>query len=1058
MMKYKLCSLCLAFALTLASSPGQAAESPPPSRAALLGLAQKFVDRVGGGFAEANRRMAPVDTEAERQRRVFQSMEDGEELLMQVRIGKVGIDQSILGIKQGNDIMLSLADFVSASGFAITVDPNAQIAEGFFIRENQKFRLDIPGGSVLAADRNFSLMPGDVEVADGDILVKSAVLAQWFGFEVTPDLSMQQLNIASDQKWPIQERLDRLAKKNAKVFDNRVAAKLPEHKVDYRQASFPNIDVNLRQTYTRDPEEEKADKTTRYGIQAAGDMAGHTAIASLSGNQEDRLDSVYLNMKKESDAPDLLGPLKARRYEFGDINTVIVPNAGPSPSEMGVRASNRNPFVTSDTTTRITGTSTIGWDVELYRNNQYLAIATVDDTGQYVFNDVPLVTGQNNFKIVHFGPLGELREEEQVITVDPNVYAASGLGIYDVSASLQNTQTWIATPSEDKDKKTPHFSGTLARQLTPQMSGHVGLRARQEDEEQKAYVNAGIATTVAGSIVNADLTVDNAGPFMGIATARKQWARQNFGVSASYQSEDFNPGATVKNKPAQYSLRTFSGGPIPWVKSYNYNYEWNSGYNFKDDGSSSFTDQLSLNARVKGLFFNNTLNHSNTTFASGDEEELLNGDFSVRGRAFKALWRAGIGYDIKPDNGITDYRLGVSRALSKTVHGDVSVKHDTMDRYTVGEVALDWAGEKVNISPSVSYDSDSVIDAQVSMRFGLTRDPYTGDILMRGRSISGKGGVSARVFLDRNGDNLYSEGDELLEGVTVKAIQSNRLAETGKNGEVFLYDLPAGELTDVVVEEGGSMDATWISGFPGVSVRPRPGLVSRVEFPIHMSGEIDGTLYARISSEKTHPLRNIHLSLYDESGRKKMTTRTGNDGFYLFELIPPGKYFLIPDAKDLKIARVQGMAPQEITIGYDGTILYGNDIVLSSGKGGGLDVMSAADFESANPGAGIAGAQNIVLNLGSYHSPLTVAVVWYRLKQRYDSIIGGLSPLFRLGTDTPDAKSGFYTLRLKYPDGNLEEAFSRCRALAARDVFCSVEYIIGGEAKSAAAESSAKGG
>ncbi|MBI2233933.1 MAG: hypothetical protein HYU57_02860, partial [Micavibrio aeruginosavorus] len=512
------------------------------------------------------------------------------------------------------------------------------------------------------------------------------------------------------------------------------------------------------------------------------------------------------------------------------------------------------------------------------------------------------------------------------------------------------------------------------------------------------------------------------------------------------------------NKPAQYSLRTFSGGPIPWVKSYNYNYEWNSGYNFKDDGSSSFTDQLSLNARVKGLFFNNTLDHSNTTFANGDEEELFNGDFSVRGRALKALWRAGVGYEIKPDNGITDYRLGVSRAISKTVHGDASIKHDTIDNYTIGEVALDWEGEKVNISPSVSYDSDSVIDAQVSMRFGLTRDPYTGDILMRGKNVSGKGGVSARVFLDRNGDSLYSEGDELLEGVSVRAIQSNRTMETDKNGEVFLYDLPAGELTDVVVEEGGSMDATWISGFPGVSVRPRPGLVSRVEFPIHMSGEIDGTLYARISSEKPHPLKNVRLSLYDESGRKKMTTKTGNDGFYLFELIPPGKYFLIPDAKDLKIARVQGMAPQEITIGYDGTILYGNDIVLPSGKGGGLDVISAAEFESANPGAGIAGAKNIVLNLGSYHAPLTMAVVWYRLKQRYDTIIGELSPMARLGTDTPDAKSGFYTLRLKYPDGNLEEAFNRCRALAARDVFCSVEYIIGGEAKSAAAEGSAKGG
>lgn len=1034
----------LALALVLVPLSAGAQERRVLSRADLMGLAQKFVDRIGGGLVEADRRlMIPADTTAERQLRAFRSMEDGEELLMQVRIDRLSIDRTILGIKQGSDIMLSLGDFVAASDFAIIVDPVAQKAEGFFIREEQKFSLDIPGGKVVAADRSFALQPGDTEIVEGDILVKSAVMARWFDFTLVVDLSMQQLNITSAKKWPVQERFERFKKKNMVVFNNNPVAKLPELKEDYKEASFPNVDVNIRQTYVSDPAEEKTLKTTRYGIQAAGDLAKHAAVASISGNKKDKLESVYLNMKRESDEPDLLGVLQARRYEFGDINTVIVPNAGNAPSEIGVRASNRNPFVTSATTTRIAGFSTIGWDVELYRNNQYLAIETVDETGQYIFNDVSLVSGLNTFKIVQFGPLGEIREEQQVITVDPNVYASGGIGIYDVSASLQNTQTWRAEPSEDQDKTTPHLSGTLARQLTPDMSGHVGLRTRQENKTQKAYGNAGLAATVAGAIVNADVTVDDAGPYMGIVTARKTVDRQSFGAAAYYQSENFNPGARAGGKPAQVSLRTFSSGPIPFVNSFNYNYDWNSGYNFSDDGSSGFTDQLSLNARMNRLYFNNTLNHSTTNFANGDSEELLDGDFSVRGRALKAIWRAAIGYEMKPETGVTDYRAGVSRALSKTVQGDISVRHKTINNYTVGQLSLDWDGKKVQVSPSISYDTDDMIDAHIALRFGLTRDPYTGDILMRGKNVSGAGGVSARVFLDRDGDSLYSEGDELLEGVIVRAIQPNREAETAKNGEVFLYDLPAGELTDIFVEEGGSMDATWISGFPGVSVRPRPGLVSRLEFPIHMSGEIDGTLYAQTAAGKPRPLKNVRLGLYDETGKLRLSTKTANDGFYLFELVPPGQYYLISDPENLRTARVSALPPQPIKIGFDGTIIYGNDITYPAGSGVGFDMVSVDSFQKSYPDIAMPADSNVILNLGSYNSPLTMALVWYKFKMRYSRITEGLSPFIRLGDHRPDAGSGLYTLRLKMASGNIDEAFRRCRALAARDIFCTIEYIPG---------------
>ena len=58
-----------------------------------------------------------------------------------------------------------------------------------------------------------------------------------------------------------------------------------------------------------------------------------------------------------------------------------------------------------------------GWDAELYRNGELLAFSRSDGSQRYIFDEVPLLYGDNRFEIVTYGPQGQQRSRLEHINV-----------------------------------------------------------------------------------------------------------------------------------------------------------------------------------------------------------------------------------------------------------------------------------------------------------------------------------------------------------------------------------------------------------------------------------------------------------------------------------------------------------------------------------------------------------------------------------------------------------------------------------------------------------------
>src|SRR5690606_20954317 len=81
---------------------------------------------------------------------------------------------------------------------------------------------------------------------------------------------------------------------------------------------------------------------------------------------------------------------------------------------------------------------------------------------------------------------------------------------YDVSLSFSETQTYNKFESEDEDANTPHLVARYNKVIGSTLA-HAGIRAKQVDGKQKAYLGAGFTNVIGGFVLDGNAAVDEKG-------------------------------------------------------------------------------------------------------------------------------------------------------------------------------------------------------------------------------------------------------------------------------------------------------------------------------------------------------------------------------------------------------------------------------------------------------------------------------------------------------------------------------------------------------------------
>lgn len=838
---------------------------------------------------------------------------DADLLLFDVRLGQAVLVESMPAYPIKGGVLVPLGEICRALDFAITVDVSSGGASGFFITENRRFSLDVPGGRSTVEGKSARFDPSRIEVHQDDIYVDTQLLSEWLPIDLTVDFSSLLITVRPREPLPIQKRQEREQRASKETSNPVAGPSYPRVANPYKLFDIPFIDQTLRATVANAG--GQSSRLYQYSTLMTGDFLYNEASVYVFGDQHGLVDTRATIGRRDPDGT-LLGPLHAREYAVGDVlfpglDLISLPRSGP-----GVLLSNY-PLQLQSQFDRHTfrGELPQGWEVEIYQNRALIGFQQSRPDGLYEFINIPLVFGLNEFRLVFYGPQGQRREETarfniaesltpagtlyyRVVGNDPRGSTRRGQLDLDFGVS-KNFSVALDFSSVELDKNGQHDYGRFA------LRGYSSI----------LFADAEVVVDRTGGIATSGALQTRLGP-VGI-TARYT------GLVDGFISETFLPiYGEIRGRADLRLDATIPAGRSSGIPAV---------IDFTQDRLASGQSIDHLSGRLSGFFRGFAVsNLLDWTFSRGGAQRLLEdsavGDLLVSRFVRNYGLRGEIIYSLKPRSEISSVALTAERVFPfYDVQAGVLQNVGAGQTHLLGSVTRSEGpfGFGVNFD----YARASGLTAALTFNVSVARDPRSGKWRTQARSLAASGAAAPLVYLDSNGNGVRDPGEKPIEGVGFVASRASSDATTRPDGATLLTGLPVYQPIDLSVAGASLEDPMAISEKPGVRFVPRPGHVTAVEFPVLISGEITGTVRVRRDGE-SREVSGVVVELVAEGGNVVTQTRTAYDGFYDLTRIVPGHYTIRVSPPQAARLKLQAPPPRAVVIEASGTILDGIDLRL----------------------------------------------------------------------------------------------------------------------------------
>ena len=856
-------------------------------------------------------------------------------LVLEVRLDRRGSGHGLIAYQSGDRVLLPLGELCSILELAIMVDPDNGTAEGWIIDESRSFELNLAAGTVTLNGSLSPLPPTSVGDDGADLYIDSQLLAQWLPADLTVNLQRMNMEVTPRETLPFQSRLKRDEQRSLWLASqNRSTLKYPMKLAPYRMWSWPLIDATAS-LYTGRVE------SRRLALESYADLAGMSTNLFLShvGNSENSQTVSRLKAGRWDPDGELLGPLSATKYEFGDLFISRVPLISTSKQGLGFSISNRSLNRSREfNTTEIQGDAPPGWEAELYINGSLYDFQTIGESGKYDFTDVPLIVGNNVFRTVLYGPRGEVREIVKNENISPEM---SDIGELKYRATvLHEGQGVLTTPSAQ--------SGLLFKAWNQQIELSYALNhlhalvanfSRLTVEGRQEFFSSLTSHNSFGPLYTETILAESArgGAAISLGARTKLYGQNLFAqfmTNDNYRAEALY-GTSYLNREA--ILR--SSGNI--LKLGNRPLYYNLSASSRRYADSSLQRENELKAHLSTSLGQFLLSHSLSyrlrDYADETQESTL-GTQLVRTQFGALSLRGDLNYELSPSRLLS---AGASVNWYRTDKVQVSTRasHFLKPEYGNDNVSAEVTLFLDEFSVGLNFSHFKNGGASVGLTLGtfLARDVRSSAWTVQHRRMANRSVASVRTFVDMNANKIFDTGDQPLSGVGFRNLSAWRKVRTNDDGVALLAGLLVHRPQTIELNLATVADPYLVPLSSGVNVVGHPGSIVDVEFPFSYVGEMEGMITE--AGQPDHPIRHVGLELVDADGNRVKSTVGEYDGYYYFADIFPGEYKLAVIPSTINTNRYLVPDPVTITIPGEGGYIDGPEISL----------VRRDDFESPIP-------------------------------------------------------------------------------------------------------------
>ncbi|QYF93428.1 hypothetical protein KY495_22630 [Massilia sp. PAMC28688] len=832
--------------------------------------------------------------------------QEAPDLLLEVRLGRHLLSDGMGAYQQGDDVLLPLGEVARLLTLAIRSSAADGQASGYILHEERGFHLDLAARVVVQGTRRQSFDAALVRRTADELYVPSRLLATWLPVDFALDLSTLVLTVSAREKLPLQARLEREERPQARSTGSIAGAGFPLAPAPYRALSLPFIDQTL-DVALRGRESGPAHSVTSTSYLTA-DLLGTQASLFVRSGQGARL-----NLARHDPGAGLLGPLRARTAQVGSM---AVPGAanislGSTPGN-GVLVSNRLPGLPARFDRHnLQGDLPPGWDVELYFNDALVGFQQARADGRYSFDGQPLIYGANEFRLVFHGPLGQVRIERHTFLLEHSMLAP---GQFDYSVSAQRDEQGSATRMGAQVDYGLHrrlaASGTLMRMP------HGG--------RSHTYAQLGLHAYLDSVIVSAALARDLGQGHLGQLALKTRIGNLAVGASHArlrrFESELYP--AMADPVVARSEMRIDGQlGMLPLA------------VHARRDGLASGARHQDVHARISAYRYSTAVSGAlrwQSLAGVRQADALLQATRRVAGIGLSGQLQ----YLLKPEPRVSTLALSADRHLAEGYLASAGIMRSFVDPHTTFSAGLTKSMGRFGMGLTASYTSGARYSVGLQLFAAIGPAPQ-GRWLIDAAPLAGSGHARARVFLDRDSDGIMGKEDTPIAGAGFLVNGGTHLVRTGADGAAWLGRLPPHQYTDIAIDPATLEDPQWQPRARGVRIVPRPGSTHTVDFAVGLTGEIDGSAYlaprpgpAGIDPGTRRAAGDLEVELLDAAQRVVASVRTGADGYYILPAIAPGRYQLRISPAQLARLKLAAPPPHAIYIDQQANFVNGKDFVL----------------------------------------------------------------------------------------------------------------------------------
>ncbi|MCZ6765250.1 MAG: hypothetical protein O7C63_09975, partial [Alphaproteobacteria bacterium] len=494
----------------------------------------------------------------------------------------------------------------------------------------------------------------------------------------------------------------------------------------------------------------------------------------------------------------------------------------------------------------IRGDLPTGWKVELFRGNALLETQRSSSSGRYAFTDLPLLMGDNRFRVEFFGPQGQRRTETVTI---PGIPLGRDDGRQFFRLAYTQEDRRVLPFAENQRDGPPRLFGEYGFLITPGLTltsfitsmelddedrhATLGLGVRFDSEQARFRINAvddlqsgkGFIVSAQAKLLGVDLFAERGRfidlesellgvdepsflpPFKHITELRADTVLPEIGMvpeivlNASYLRRVDE--LEFVEQDSDFTISTAFGDTFVS----NTFFVQQAGDPFFEFPTVIFND----------FFFSSRLAEGFGSSASFLRDIHLSGVFSADLQPVLQLARVTLTAETMLPNKFTA-KLDFTR--------DIHPIHATSWRPEIGRRFGSFA-----ISANAEITDDGAQTFGISLTTGAVREPLSGRVRGHPDRNAANGAASIRAFVDSNANGVFDIGETILQGIRFQSdatVQIDPIA-TDLQGIAFLTGLPPFQEVAIFVEP--SSPPGLVPSVPGFRIIPRPGVVAAVDFP-----------------------------------------------------------------------------------------------------------------------------------------------------------------------------------------------------------------------------------